>query len=68
MKTVEIGVNGMMCMHCVAHVEEACKKVENVVDAKASLDTKSVVVTYENTLDTEAVKAKIVEAGYEIRA
>ena len=44
MKTV-IKVNGMMCGHCKAHVETACKGVPGVTDAVADLDAKNVTVT-----------------------
>ena len=38
-------VEGMKCVHCKAHVEEACKKVTNVIDAVASLveENKSII-------------------------
>ena len=44
MKTV-IKVNGMMCGHCKAHVETACKGVPGVTDAVVDLDAKNVTVT-----------------------
>ena len=37
MQTKVIYVDGMMCNHCKAHVEEACKKVPGVSDAVVSL-------------------------------
>ena len=63
METV-IKVEGMMCKHCKAHVEKACKGVEGTVDAVVDLAAKNVTVT--GTADVEALKAAIVEAGYEI--
>ncbi len=63
METV-IKVEGMMCKHCKAHVEKACKGVAGTVDAVVDLAAKNVTVT--GTPDLEALKAAIVEAGYEV--
>ena len=63
METV-IYVNGMMCPHCKANVEKACKAVPGVTDAVVDLQAKNVTVT--GTADTADLKAAIMEAGYEI--
>lgn len=63
-KELIIRVDGMMCENCVKHVEEACKKVNNVIDAKASLDDNNVIVTYKDDLNTNDVINNIIEAGY----
>lgn len=67
MNSLTINVEGMMCMHCVKHVEDACKKVVNVVDAKASLDNKNVVVSFENSVNKEEIIKNIIDAGYEVK-
>lgn len=67
MATLVIGVDGMMCKHCKAHVEEACKNVLGVTSAEASLEEKNVVVTCESNVTVEELKAKIKEAGYDPR-
>jgi copper chaperone CopZ len=54
----------MMCENCVKHVEDACKKVNNVIDAKASLDGNNVVVTYKDDLNKNDIINNIIEAGY----
>ncbi len=64
---VKIGVEGMMCAHCKAHVEEACKGVKNVENAEASLENKEVVVTYKDTVSLDELKEAIIKAGYEVR-
>ena len=66
MNNVVIGVGGMMCKHCKAHVEEACKKIANVVDAVASLEDKNVVVTYQGEVNVDAIKQAIQQAGYDL--
>ena len=63
METV-IKVDGMICKHCKAHVEKACKGVEGVVDAVVDLAAKNVTVTGNASL--EALKAAITEAGYDV--
>ena len=63
METI-IKVEGMMCKHCKAHVEKACKGVEGTVDAVVDLAAKIVTVT--GTASLDALKAAIVDAGYEV--
>ncbi len=64
MKTLKIHVEGMMCDHCKMHVENACKKVPNVVSAEASLENKEVVLSYEQNISVAEVLKNIEEAGY----
>lgn len=64
MEKLVINVDGMMCKMCKKHVEEACLSFANVTSAEASLEDKNVIVCGEN-LDSEALKKKIREAGYE---
>lgn len=67
MKTLILSVEGMMCKHCKAHVEEACRKVEGVCNAEASLEKRNVVITYENEIDRDAIARSITDAGYEVK-
>ena len=63
METV-IKVNGMMCPHCKARVEQVCKAVSGTVDAVADLQAKNVTVT--GNADVAALKQAIITAGYEV--
>ncbi len=63
METV-IKVEGMMCAHCKARVESACKAVAGVKDAVVNLKKKTVTVS--GTADTVSLKKSIVDAGYEV--
>lgn len=63
MENIVINVEGMMCMHCAKHVEEACLKVNGVKDAKVSLENKNVTLTGDN-IDINKVKENINLAGY----
>ncbi len=65
-KTMEtvIKVEGMMCKHCKARVEQVCKAVAGVTDAVVDLDAKTVTVTGE--ADVAALKQAITDADYEV--
>ena len=63
METV-IKVEGMMCPHCQARVENACKAVAGVENAVVDLKAKTVTVT--GTAATEALEKAIIDAGYEV--
>ena len=63
METV-IYVNGMMCPHCKARVEQVCKGMDGVVDAVVDLQAKNVTVS--GNPDVDALKQAITAAGYEV--
>ena len=61
-----IKVEGMSCGHCQLRVKKAVEAVEGVQKAEVNLQTKQVVVEYEEgKANLEKVKAAIKEAGYE---
>jgi copper chaperone len=61
-----IKVEGMSCTHCQLRVKKAVEAVEGVRKADANLQTKQVVIDYEEgKANLEKVKAAIREAGYE---
>ena len=61
----KIYVDGMMCPHCKARVEQVCKSIPNVTDAVVDLQDKSVTVS--GSVDIAAVKKAIADAGYEVK-
>lgn len=61
---VTLKVEGMMCMHCVSHVEEALNKLEGV-SANANLETKEVIIENSKNLDVDLLINAVKEAGYE---
>ncbi len=63
MNTV-IVVEGMMCTHCKARVEQVCKAVPGTQDAVVDLQAKTVTVT--GTASREALEQAIAQAGYEV--
>ena len=61
MKTT-IEIKGMMCMHCVKHVEKALSEYAN---KEVSLE-KNQAVIFDQEVEDAHVKALIEEAGYEV--
>lgn len=62
--TITYSVPGMSCDHCKRAVTEELTDVRGVASVDVDLDTKLVTVTGE-PLDDSALRAAIVEAGYE---
>jgi copper chaperone len=66
MKTEQINVDGMSCGHCVETIENALGKMGGVNQVQVSLENKNVSVDFdENQTTVDAIKEKIVEAGFE---
>ena len=62
----EIKIDGMMCMHCVAHVEEALRGVAGVTEAKADLAKNTAFVEYEAPATLEQLEEAVAKAGYTV--
>lgn len=63
-KTLTYTVSGMTCGHCKTAVTEEVAAVEGVESVFVDLDSKRVDVTCPR-LDDAAIRAAIMEAGYE---
>ena len=63
-RTLTYAVTGMSCAHCKAAVTAELLAVAGVDAVDVDLDRKEVVVTGE-VLEDAALRAAIVEAGYE---
>ncbi|MCQ2249219.1 MAG: heavy metal translocating P-type ATPase [Treponema sp.] len=61
-----IKVDGMMCMHCEAHVKEALEKINGVESAVASHEKKEVIVTMSKDVADDVLKEAIEKAGYKV--
>jgi len=57
-------IDGMMCKHCVAHVNKALSALEGVTAVEVSLDDKTAVVTLAADISEKVFKDAIEEAGY----
>ncbi len=64
MKKVTISIEGMMCAHCMAHVEKALQAIEGVASAQADLEKKQAEVTLNAPVSEEILMAAVKEAGY----
>ncbi len=65
--TKTLKIEGMMCKHCVMHVEDALKKVDGVKNVTVSLENKNAVVELEKDVDNSVFKEVIKKAGYEMK-
>ncbi|MEU0470264.1 heavy metal-associated domain-containing protein [Amycolatopsis sp. NPDC006131] len=61
-------VSGMTCQHCVLSVTEEVSEIPGVTDVAVDLPTGKVTVTSEQELTTDAVRAAVEEAGYQLTA
>lgn len=59
-------VTGMTCAHCVASVTEEVQEIAGVTDVRVDLASGAVTVTSDQPLDDGAVRAAVVEAGYQL--
>jgi copper chaperone len=63
-ETVTYSVPAIHCDHCAMSIREEVSEVEGVEEVAVDLDSKLVTVTGRE-LDEAALRAAIVEAGYE---
>ena len=61
-KTLKI--EGMMCDHCVMHVQKALAAIPGVQEANVSLENQSAKVIIDPIVADETLKTAIEEAGY----
>lgn len=67
MTKVTVSVKGMSCAHCEARVNKAVLELAGVSSCKASAKKSEAVVKFdEGAIDLAAVKAAIIDVGYEV--
>lgn len=59
-----IKVEGMMCMHCVKHVEEALKSIKGVESVDVSLDNGTATIKSQKEIKEKLIEKAIEKAGY----
>ncbi len=59
-------IKGMMCMHCVAHVTDALKKIEGVKEVEVDLKEEKAVVVSDEKIADDKIIAAVTDAGYEV--
>jgi len=63
-KTLKI--EGMMCNHCVMHVQKALAAIPGVAEVAVSLESKSAKVKLNDNVPDVQFKTTIEEAGYQL--
>ena len=63
----KIGIEGMMCAHCVAHVEKALTALGGVTSAKADLEGKCATVTLAAPVSDEELKEAVTNISHDLR-
>ncbi len=61
-----IGIDGMMCEMCEAHINDAIRKHFAVKSAKSNRKKKQCVVVSDEPLDEERIRTVIAETGYDL--
>ena len=62
----EFKVEGMMCMHCQKHVNDALSAMDGVTKVDVDLEGKKAAVEADREISMDEFKKVISEAGYEI--
>ena len=66
MVKITVNVEGMMCPHCEAHVNEAVKAAFQAEDVVSSHEKKTTVFTVPERVDEDKIREVIKNAGYEV--
>ncbi|HEU5037799.1 MAG TPA: heavy-metal-associated domain-containing protein [Nocardioides sp.] len=64
--TASYTVTGMTCGHCVASVTEEVQAIPGVTDVQVDLASGALSITSSRTIDDDAVRAAVDEAGYQL--
>ncbi|MBE6048045.1 MAG: heavy metal transport/detoxification protein [Clostridium sp.] len=59
-----LSIEGMSCMHCVAHVKEALEAIEGVQNVVVSLDDNLAIV--ETEVSDDVLKNAVEDEGYDV--
>ena len=66
MEKITVGVDGMMCGHCEAHVNDAARNAHKVKKVSSSHAKKETVIIAEEGLTDEQIKSTIDATGYTV--
>jgi cation transport ATPase len=64
---VTMKIEGMMCMHCVAHVTKALQGVEGVASVDVNLKKKTADISLQQEVDHQILINAVTEAGYTVK-
>ena len=66
MEKITVGVDGMMCGHCEAHVNDAVRNALKVKKVSSSHAKKETVIIAEEGLTDEQIESTIDPTGYTV--
>lgn len=66
MKTYVLSIEGMMCSHCTDRVGKALSGVDGVKNVEVSLEEKNAVVTADESVTADALKAAVEAQDYPV--
>jgi copper ion binding protein len=67
--SVEVSIEGMSCMACVAKVKKTLSDLSGINEVKVSLENKSATIQYNpDNISLDKIKQSINEIGYKARA
>ena len=66
MKELKIKINGMVCEGCENRVKTALSEISGDESVDANHNTGIVTIKYENNIDVNQIKERIVDLGFEI--
>ena len=64
MQKITVGIEGMMCGMCEAHINDAIRNAFAVKKVKASRSRKEAEIVAEEDLEEQALRAVIEQTGY----
>ena len=64
--TKVINIEGMMCGHCVGHVNDALTKVKGVASCAVSLENKNAIVSLNKNVSDKTLKTAVEKVGYKV--
>lgn len=65
--TKTLKIEGMMCMHCEAHVKKALEGLDGVLSAEVSFKTGEAIVTLEKEVNDDIIKKTVTDEGYTVK-
>ena len=65
--TKKLKIEGMMCMHCEAHVKKALEGLDGVLSAEVSFKTGEAIVTLEKEVNDDILKKTVTDEGYTVK-
>ena len=61
-----VKIEGMMCMHCVAHVKEALEGIKGVESVEVSLEKGEAKIVSKKEIPDKVIAKAVEKAGYKV--